>query len=257
MRSRWSIESVNSCVTVFTEFEWKRDSLSSIGPKAMGNGLGPESDQFPTIWVTLSTISRWLQWLEICFANCLEVSAWRSRPHCPKKGLSAGLRAYWIFPNAFALRGVGWRGDCPCVSNLSAALECMSPTSWSGVRMEMRPSWGGSISLLASFWQRMFFGIRAKATAVPPEDCSYIRLPWGRLVRDLKSVVARGSLRISSPVIIPIGLPFAILWVTGKKGVRSVLLESPVARAVTRTMVSSYRLHRECHGGRKGRSSSF
>jgi hypothetical protein len=57
----------------------------------------------------------------------------------------------------------------------------------------------------------MFFGIRAKATAVPPEDCSYIRLPWDRLVRDLKSVVARGSLRISNPVIIPIGLPFAIL----------------------------------------------
>ena len=58
-------------------------------------------------------------------------------------------------------------------------------------------------------------------------------------MRDLKSVVARGSLAISKPVIIPIGLLLAMLWLTGKKGVRSVLLESPVARAVTRTMVQA------------------
>jgi len=177
MRSQWSVESGHSCVSTFTVFGRKRDILSSIGPREMGNGLGPESDQLLTIWVTLSIIWCWLQWLEICFANCLEVSAWRSWPHCPRKGLSGALSACWIFPKAFALRGIGWRGDCPCVSILSAALECMSPTSWSGVRTEMRPSWGGSISLLVSFWQRMFFGIRAKATAVPPEDCSYIRLP--------------------------------------------------------------------------------
>ena len=58
-------------------------------------------------------------------------------------------------------------------------------------------------------------------------------------MRDLKSVVTRGLLRMSKPVTIPIGLPFAILWLTGKKGVRLVLLESPVARAVTRTMVQA------------------
>jgi hypothetical protein len=44
---------------------------------------------------------------------------------------------------------------------------------------------------------------------------------------------------MSKPVIIPIGLLFAILWLTVKKGVRSVLLESPVARAVTRTIVQA------------------
>ena len=60
----------------------------------MGNGLGPESDHVLTIWITLSTICRWLQWLEIYFATCREVSAWSSRAHCPKKGLSAGLSAY-------------------------------------------------------------------------------------------------------------------------------------------------------------------
>ena len=60
-----------------------------------------------------------------------------------------------------------------------------------------------------------------------------------QLVRDLKSVAAKGSLAISKPVIIPIGLLLAMLWLTGKKGVRSVLLESPVARAVTRTMVQA------------------
>ena len=58
-------------------------------------------------------------------------------------------------------------------------------------------------------------------------------------MRDLKSVTARGSLRMSKPVTIPIGLPFAILWLTGKKGVRSVLLESPVARAMTRAIVQA------------------
>ena len=75
MSSRWSVESGHSCVSTFTVFGWKRDILSSIGPREMGNGLGPESDQLLTIWVTLSIIWRWLQWLEIRFANCLEVSA--------------------------------------------------------------------------------------------------------------------------------------------------------------------------------------
>ena len=60
-----------------------------------------------------------------------------------------------------------------------------------------------------------------------------------RLVRDLKSVVASGSLMMSNPVTIPIGLPLAMLCPTGEKGVRSVLLESPVAQAVTRTMVQA------------------
>jgi hypothetical protein len=41
----------------------------------MGNGLGPECDQVLTIRVTLSTICHWLQWLEICLANCLEADA--------------------------------------------------------------------------------------------------------------------------------------------------------------------------------------
>jgi len=59
----------------------------------MGNGLGPESDHALTIWMTLSTICRWLQWLEICFATYREVSAWSSRAHCPKKGLIAELSA--------------------------------------------------------------------------------------------------------------------------------------------------------------------
>ena len=44
---------------------------------------------------------------------------------------------------------------------------------------------------------------------------------------------------MSNPVSIPIGLPFAMLCPTRKKGVRSVLLESPVARAMTRTMVQA------------------
>jgi len=63
------------------------------------------------------------------------------------------------------------------VSNLSAALVCISLTSWSGVRTEMRPSWRGIICLLEFLWYLTFFGIRAEATAVPPEVCSYIRLP--------------------------------------------------------------------------------
>ena len=81
--------------------------------------------------------------------------------------------------------------------------------------------------------------MRAQAIAVPPEACSCIRLPWERLVRDLKSVAASGSLMMSNLVTIPIGLPLAMLCPTGKKWVRLVLLESPVARAVTRTMVQA------------------
>jgi len=94
---------------------------------------------------------------------------------------------------------------------------------------------------LESLWHLPFFGIRAKATAVPPEACSCIRLPWDRLVKDLKSVAASGSLMMSNPVTTPIGLPLAMLCPTGKKGVRSVLLrvQSPVARAVPRTMVQA------------------
>ena len=64
-------------------------------------------------------------------------------------------------------------------------------------------------------------------------------------MRDLKSVVSRGSLAISKPFIIPIGLLFAMFWLTGKKGVRFVLLESPVARAVTRTIVQASRAKME------------
>ena len=85
--SRWSVESVHSYVASFTGFKLKRDNFSSIGPRAMGNGLGPESDHVLTIWMTLSTICRWLQWLEIYFAT---ISAWSLRAHCPKKGLSDG-----------------------------------------------------------------------------------------------------------------------------------------------------------------------
>ena len=58
MSSRWSVDSGHSCVSTFTVFGWKSDILSSIGPRDMGNGLGPESDQFLTIWVMLSTICR-------------------------------------------------------------------------------------------------------------------------------------------------------------------------------------------------------
>ena len=92
---------------------------------------------------------------------------------------------------------------------------------------------------LESLWHLKFLGMSARATAVPPEACSCIRLPWDRLVRDLKSVAASGSLMMSSPVTIPIGLPLAMLCPTGEKGVRSMLLESPVARAVTRIMVQA------------------
>ena len=82
--------------------------------------------------------------------------------------------------------------------------------------------------------------MRARATAEPPEACSCIRLPWDRLVRVLKSKAAKGSLTVmSKPVTIPVELPLAMLWPTGKKGVRSVLLGSPIARAVTRTMVQT------------------
>ena len=105
--------------------------------------------------------------------------------------------------------------------------------------MDMRPSWEGVMFFLESLWHLTFFGMRAMATAVPPEACSCIRLPWDRLVRDLKSVAASWSLMMSNPVTIPIGLPLAMLCLTGEKGVRSVLLESPVARAVTRTMVQA------------------
>ena len=92
---------------------------------------------------------------------------------------------------------------------------------------------------LESFWHLTFFGIRARATVVPPESCSYIRLPWDLFVRVLNRVSASGSLMMSSPVTIPIGLPLAMLCPTGEKGVRSMLLESPGARAVTRIMVQA------------------
>jgi len=45
---------------------------------------------------------------------------------------------------------------------------------------------------------------------------------------------------MSKPVTTPIWLPLAILWPTGKKEVRSVLLESPLARAVNRTKKPLY-----------------
>jgi len=105
--------------------------------------------------------------------------------------------------------------------------------------MEMRPSWEGVMFFLESLWHVTFFGMQANASAVPLQACSCIRLSWDRLVRDLKSVAASGSLMMSNPVTIPIGLPLAMLCPTGEKGVRSVLLESPVARAVTRTMVQA------------------
>jgi len=88
--------------------------------------------------------------------------------------------------------------------------------------MDMRPSWEGVMFFLESLWHLTFFGMRAMATAVPPEACSCIRLPWDRLVRDLKSVAASWSLMMSNPVTIPIGLPLAMLCLTGEKGVRSV-----------------------------------
>ena len=50
-------------------------------------------------------------------------------------------------------------------------------------------------------------------------------------------MAASGPLIISNPVTIPIGLPLAMLCHNGKKAVRSVMLESPVARAVTLTTV--------------------
>jgi len=92
--------------------------------------------------------------------------------------------------------------------------------------MEIRPSWGGVIFFFESFRHLIFFGMRARATAEPPEACSCIRLPWDRLVRVLKSKAAKGSLTVmSKPVTIPVELPLAILWPTGMKGVRSGLVE--------------------------------
>ena len=105
--------------------------------------------------------------------------------------------------------------------------------------MDIRPSREGVIYFLESLWHLTFLGMQARATAAPHEACSCIRLPWDRLVRDLKSVAANWSLMMSNPVTIPIGLPFAMLCPTGKKGVRSVLLEFPVAQAVPRTMVQT------------------
>ena len=92
---------------------------------------------------------------------------------------------------------------------------------------------------LESLWHLTFLGMRARATAVPPEACSCIRLPWDQFVRDLNSVAASGSLIMSNPVTIPIGLPLTILCPTEEKGVRLVLLQSPVALAVTRIMVQA------------------
>ena len=233
------MESMQSWVSPFAGVKLKSDNLSSIGPRAMGKGFGPSLAHFQTICPTLSTICCWLQWLKICLAIYCEVIRERSRAHCFNRGRSSGLSECWMLPNALALLGILWRGDCPCVSSLSAALMCSIPTSWSGVRIQMRPSWEGVMFFLESLWHLTVFGMRARATAVPPEVCSCIRLPWYRFVRDLKSVAASGSLMMSNPVTIPIGLPLATLCPTGKKGVRSVLLESPVARAVTRTIVQA------------------
>ena len=49
----------------------------------------------------------------------------------------------------------------------------------------------------------------------PPKACSYIILPWVRLLRVLKSRAAKGSLIISWPVTTPVELPLAMLWPTG------------------------------------------
>jgi len=135
--------------------------------------------------------------------------------------LDSNKQIYSLFPSALTSLGVRLcREDCPCVSNLSATLMYSSPTSWSGVYTEMRPSWAGVMFFLESLWYLTFFGMRVKTTAVPPEACWCIRLPWDRLVRDVKSVTASGSLMMSNPVTMPIGFPLVEFCPTGKKGVR-------------------------------------
>jgi len=89
---------VNALLGYSIRVRLKSDSLSSIGPRAMGKGFGPSCAHFQTICPTLSTICCWLQWLEICLAICREVRMEISRSHCVSRGRSSGLSECWIFP---------------------------------------------------------------------------------------------------------------------------------------------------------------
>jgi len=116
-RSIWGMEFMHSLVAPLAGVSLKSDSLSSIGPRAMGKGFGPSFAHFRTMYPTLSTTCCWLQWWEICLAICRQVRMERSRAHCFSRGRSSGLSECWIFPSAFALLGIClWREDCPCVS---------------------------------------------------------------------------------------------------------------------------------------------